>query len=78
MIRPLPGSKLPGTVVLGRTSAKVAEGAVRTLRPNELARLELTLGSSRKMLSLATTRLPSMSSTKVDQETIDMMMVIRL
>ena len=78
MIRPLPGSKLPGMVVLGRTSAKVAEAAVRTLQRNELVRLELTLGSSRKMLSLGTTRLPSMSSTKVDQETIDMMMVTRL
>ena len=78
MIRPLPESRLLGMAALGRTSAKVAEGAVRTLRPNELVRLELTLGSSHKMLSLGTTRLLSMSSTKVDQETIDMMMVIRL
>ena len=73
MIRPL-----PGTVVLGRTSAKAAEGAVRTLRPNELVRLGLTLGSSRRMLSLATTSLLSMNSIKVDQGMIDMMMAIRL
>ena len=78
MIRPLLKSRLPGMAVLGRTSAKVAEGAVRTLRPNELARLELTLGSRRRMLSLSITQLPNMSSTSLaDQETIGTMTVTR-
>ena len=80
MIRPLPGNKLPGMIVLGRTSAKVAEAAVRTFQwANELVRLGLlTLGSSHRMLSLGTIRLPNMSSTKVDQETIGMTTVTRL
>ena len=81
MIRLLPGSKSQGKVVLGRTSAKVAEAAVRILRPaSELVRLGLhSLGSRHRMLSLSITQLLNMSSTSLaDQGTIGTMTVTRL